>query len=348
MERGSLFRTGLLDGDYQPDITAYYFKQWSEMHMEFHRHDSTEIMYIISGVCRVEVCGGNVKGSVSTVDGVSLKKGEFILIDANVPHRLIVEKESPCRMLNIEFRFAPCKGSFPSLRRYLEDGGDDVAIMTSTAFDYIVMRDPEDIYYTLKSLVLELDRIGHEASAARTGTRQEGTSQVLQAAPGVGVTRRGQGHLGHSQGQAMVRLLFAQLLISLGRLRLEQSSSGQQEYDHYVKQCIGYLHENYDRDILVQDVAGIVNLHPGYLQRIFKNHTGETMMQYLTRLRMDKASMLLLHTDIPVADIADYVGVGSRQYFHALFKKHTGYTPVQYRNSLHAQKDDVVEKSEDF
>lgn len=345
MERGSLFRTGLLDGDYQPEITAFYFKQWNEMHMAFHRHDSTEIMYIISGVCRVEVRSGSAKGSSSKVDGVSLKKGEFILIDANVPHRLIVEKESPCRMLNIEFRFSACKGSYPSLRQYFEDGGEGVAIMASAPFDYIVMRDPEDIYYTLKSLVLELDRIGHEAPAARNGRGEIGKIQHLG---GSAAGMQQHGRLVQGQGQAMVRLLFAQLLISLGRLRQEHSASGQQEYDHYVKQCLNYLHENYDQDIRVQDVAGIVNLHPGYLQRIFKSHTGETLMQYLTRLRMDKAAMLLLHTDIPVADIADYVGIGSRQYFHALFKKHTGYTPVHYRNSLIAQKDDIEIKSEDF
>ncbi|MNJ42535.1 Melibiose operon regulatory protein [compost metagenome] len=311
------------------------------MYMNFHRHDSTEIMYIISGVCRVEVLAGNTKRGSSSADGVSLKKGEFILIDANVPHRLIVEKGSPCRMLNIEFRFSAYKGSYPSLRQYLEDGGEDVAVMTSTPFDYIVMRDPEDIYYTLKSLVLELDRTGHEIPPAGVGPGETADSQALQS------TERRKGSR-QEQGQAMARLLFAQLLISLGRLRLEHSSSGQQDYDFYVKQCIGYLHEHYDQDIRVQDVAGIVNLHPGYLQRIFKNHTGETLMQYLTRLRMDKAAMLLLHTDIPVADIADYVGVGSRQYFHALFKKHTGHTPVQYRNSLDAQKRNDEGTSEDF
>lgn len=200
-------------------------------------------------------------------------------------------------------------------------------MMTASPFDYIVMRDPEGIYYTLKSLVLELDRIGHEVPTARNGRGETGTSQAL-GGPAAGM----QQHDRLVQGQAMVRLLFAQLLISLGRLRQEYSTSGQQEYDHYVKQCLNYLHENYDQEIHVQDVAGIVNLHPGYLQRIFKNHTGETLMQYLTRLRMDKASMLL-HTDIPVADIADYVGIGSRQYFHALFKKHTGFTPVHYRKA---------------
>lgn len=346
MERGSLFRIGLLEGDYQPEITAYYFKQWSEMNMAFHRHDSTEIMYIISGVCRVEIRSRSDKENGSKVEEVSLKKGEFILIDANVSHRLIVEKESPCRMLNIEFRFSASEGSHPSLRQYFVDGGDAVAIMASAPFSYIVMRDPEDIYYTLKSLVLELDRIAHEAPAAAPNGRGEAGRSLALGDPAVGIKQHNR--FVQNQGQAMVRLLFAQLLIALGRLRQEHSTSGQLEYDHYVKQCLNYLHENYDQDIRVQDVAEVVNLHPGYLQRIFKNHTGETLMQYLTRLRVDKASMLLRHTDIPVADIADYVGVGSRQYFHALFKKQTGFTPVQYRNSLHTQKDDIASESEDF
>jgi len=311
MERGSLYRTGLIDGEYQPEFTAYYFKQWDELHMSFHRHDSTEIMYILSGVCRVEV---RTPEHLSPV-GKQLKKGEFILLDAGVPHRLIVERNSPCRMLNIEFRFAPSSGRFPSLRQCLDGAGREVAAMLTRPFHYLVLRDPEEIYRTLKSLVLELDRQHAEEG--------EGDS-------------------------AMVRLLFAELLISLSRLRDEHESGNHQEMDYYVKQCLGYLHENYDREIRVEDAAGIVNLHPGYLQRIFKLHTGETLMQYLTRLRMDKAAMLLLHTNIPVADIADYVGVGSRQYFHALFKKHTGATPIEYRNSLHAQKDAPDTISEDF
>ncbi|WP_155983945.1 helix-turn-helix transcriptional regulator, partial [Paenibacillus sp. 1-18] len=68
--------------------------------------------------------------------------------------------------------------------------------------------------------------------------------------------------------------------------------------------------------------------------RIFKKHTGQTLTAYLTMLRMDKARMLLQQTDIPIQEIADYVGVGSRQYFHMLFKKHTGKTPVEYRSAV--------------
>ncbi|MNB95032.1 Bifunctional transcriptional activator/DNA repair enzyme AdaA [compost metagenome] len=77
-----------------------------------------------------------------------------------------------------------------------------------------------------------------------------------------------------------------------------------------------------------------MNVHPGYLHRIFKAQTGRTLTDYLNLLRMEKAKMLLGQSEIPVAEIADYVGISSRQYFHLLFKKYAGVTPVEYRNSI--------------
>lgn len=77
-----------------------------------------------------------------------------------------------------------------------------------------------------------------------------------------------------------------------------------------------------------------MNVHPGYLHRIFRTHTGQTLTDYLNQLRMEKARMLLGQGEIPVAEIADYVGISSRQYFHLLFKKYSGCTPIEYRNSI--------------
>lgn len=54
MGNGSIFNYNLLIEHYSPRIHAYYFKQWSDFHMAFHQHDSTEIMYVIQGDCMVE------------------------------------------------------------------------------------------------------------------------------------------------------------------------------------------------------------------------------------------------------------------------------------------------------
>lgn len=268
----------------QPHVYAYYFKQWRDFRMpEPHRHESTEIMFVMSGTCRVEVRDS----------AVELKKGEFIVIGYNVPHRLIVENS--CRMLNLEFGFRPGNPGTLSFRQ-LRAGEPELEDLLAEPAPYLVLRDPDDVYHSLKSLVLELD--------AR-GTQVIGLSNVL----------------------------FAQLLIRIARLREEQAADQGRPEDRYVRQSLDFLSQNYDRDIRVTDVASAVNLHPGYLQRIFKSATGRTLIDALTDIRMEKAKMLLKQTNIPVTEIYDYVGIGSRQYFHAVFKKHSNRTPLEYRQS---------------
>ncbi|MFD0670610.1 helix-turn-helix domain-containing protein [Cohnella sp. GCM10027633] len=295
MGTGSLFDAKLRSGRYLPRIFAYYYKQWNGYTMGFHHHDSTEIMYVIQGNCVVEV-----EGVPNQPIEVKLQKGEFIVIDANVPHRLLVEQS--CRMLNAEFGFDAFDGTFPSLME-LADEEPALGELIDSSASHFTLQDPEDVYHALRSLVVELDGQGGDRGV-------------------------------------LVRILLSQVLIRIGRLRAETIALMHQPAEVYVKQCIAYLHQNYDRGIQVKDVAAAVSLHPGYVQRIFKTNTGRTLIEYLTALRMEKAKMLLLNTDIPIADVSEYVGIGSRQYFHAIFKKHAGFTPIDYRRTKDRQQYD--------
>ena len=302
-----LFPERLTNGDYRPVVTAYYFKQWRNYRMSDHTHRSMEIMYVIAGSCTVDVAavgGGNGSGSGGGRHTMTLTKGEFIFLDGNVPHRLLVPDS--CRMLNAEFRFEQASAAeagrlsaFPTTGQL---AGEDEALarLFACSEPFLVLREPHDVYHVLKSLVLELDSPG----------------------------RRG----------VMVQLLLAQLLILIAGLYRERASSGADSQEIYVRRCIEYLHQNYDRMIQIKEIAAHVSLHPAYLQRIFKARTGVPIMEYLTSFRMEKAMMLLRQTDIPVLEIADYVGVGSRQYLHALFKKHTGLTPSEYRRRIDTQR----------
>nr|WP_040925170.1 AraC family transcriptional regulator [Saccharibacillus kuerlensis] len=280
----------MTDGRLQPDFHAYYYKQWTAYRMDYHCHNSTEIMYLMTGSCIVDV-----KTEEGAGKRFALKKGELILLDANVPHRLIVEEGAVCRMLNVEFAFVPTNAECNSATGIGVLAREEPALadLLRSPFASLVLPDPEEVLHTLKSLVLELDQKG------------------------------GQG--------IMVRLLFAELLLRLARLRREQLDSSRQHVHHYIRKAMEYLHQNYDRSIRVEEIAAAVNLHPGYLHRLFKRHTGRTLTDYLNGLRIDKAKMLLSGSAVPIADIADYVGIGSRQYFHLLFRKYGGCTPTEYR-----------------
>jgi AraC family transcriptional regulator, melibiose operon regulatory protein len=193
---------------------------------------------------------------------------------------------------------------------YLKDlvnENNNLAEFLSLNRPYVVLKDPNEIYYTLKNLVLEMDK----------------------KEPGK---------------EIMIQLHLAQLLIQIARMVVEEreKKSEHQQANVYVKKTIEYLHHNYDCDIQVKDIGQAVNLHPGYLHRIFKKQTGSTIMEYLTTLRMEKAKMLLADTDIPVIEISYYIGINSRQYFSLLFKKYTNNTPIGYRKSV---QQDIVKFS---
>jgi AraC-like DNA-binding protein len=284
-----LFPELLMVDDYQPEVNAYYYKEWKAFEMPFHTHEAAEIMYVIDGVCIVELLNERQNSSE-----VTLKKGEFIFLNGSVPHRLLVS--DTCRMLNIEFRFTFSSGMFPSMKQLAEQE-ESLAALFHYTDSFFVLREFQDIHHVLRSLVYELDASSTELNP-------------------------------------MVQILLAQLLIRIARLHQENMTKGATGVQGmYVQQCIEYLQQNYDRNVQVKDVAEAINLHPGYLQRVFKLKTGTSIMSYLNTFRMEKTQMLLRQTEIPISDIADYVGISSRQYLHMMFKKHTGMTPVEYRKS---------------
>ncbi|WP_088105622.1 AraC family transcriptional regulator [Halalkalibacter urbisdiaboli] len=285
MSNFSLCQSKLLVDDFHPKVTAYYFKTLEQFYMDNHTHDDLEIMYVIQGNCVVNV----------EQQPITLKKGDFILLDANLAHQLLVEKGNPCRMLNIEFSFTGKKGIFPSLKELATENKRIVELLTFCD-GYIVLKDANEIYHTLKHLVLELDKKEDEKDV-------------------------------------MVQLHLTQLFIQITRIMIEEKErkNKQQQTNVYIKKVIEYLHHHYDCELRMQVIAEVVNLHPGYLHRIFKKQMGVTVMEYLTGLRIEKAKMLLADTDIPIIDVSSFVGINSRQYFSLLFKKYTLQSPLAYR-----------------
>lgn len=97
-----------------------------------------------------------------------------------------------------------------------------------------------------------------------------------------------------------------------------------------VKLCMRYLHNHHEKKISIPEVAGYCHLHPNYLSAVFRQYTGESIIEYLTRIRIESAQRLL-REDLPVNKVAEMAGFRSECLFYRKFKDITGMTPKTYQ-----------------
>jgi two-component system, response regulator YesN len=95
-----------------------------------------------------------------------------------------------------------------------------------------------------------------------------------------------------------------------------------------------YLRQNYQEDIHLQKIADRFFLSKEYISRKFKQEYNETITDYLTKIRMEKAKELLENPHLKIYEIAYNVGYQNEKYFSKVFKKIVGLTPNEYRNSV--------------
>jgi len=111
-----------------------------------------------------------------------------------------------------------------------------------------------------------------------------------------------------------------------------------------VEALLAELSMSYDQRWTLKQMAEQCGIQRTRLGIIFQKLTGGTPMEYLLRLRMERAKTLLRETDIKIIDIAFECGFGSSQYFANTFKHATGATPSEYRMHYASLTKDEMEK----
>ncbi|MFF2353223.1 GlxA family transcriptional regulator [Kitasatospora sp. NPDC058115] len=94
---------------------------------------------------------------------------------------------------------------------------------------------------------------------------------------------------------------------------------------------LGWLEARLDRPLTLEDIAGHAGLTVRALSRRFRAETGLPPLQYLLRVRIQRAQRLLERGDEPVARIAARTGLGTPANLRHHFQRHTGTTPSIYR-----------------
>lgn len=114
------------------------------------------------------------------------------------------------------------------------------------------------------------------------------------------------------------------ILIEQGKNSIKNDGSLAQRAKHVIEQ-------NYEKDITLGDIADMLHVHKGYLCRVFKEETGENLMQFVINCKIDKAKEMLTGTSLKLYEISEKLGFASPQYFSSVFKRHTNLTPNEFK-----------------
>lgn len=100
-----------------------------------------------------------------------------------------------------------------------------------------------------------------------------------------------------------------------------------------IKKVLLFIQDNYQKKLTVSQLADLLGMNNQYFCRYFKKITGKTLFEYINKLRIDKATELLLKTNIKILNIALECGYENLAYFNKQFKTLKQMTPQEFRKA---------------
>jgi len=99
-----------------------------------------------------------------------------------------------------------------------------------------------------------------------------------------------------------------------------------------IDKIVHLLETHYAEPITIDELAKRIHLTPNYISNLFKAHIGESIIDYLTRIRMKRAIQLLKDESVRIYEVAEQTGYNSTSYFSVVFKNMYGISPKDYRD----------------
>ncbi|MBB5149859.1 MULTISPECIES: helix-turn-helix transcriptional regulator [Ureibacillus] len=102
-----------------------------------------------------------------------------------------------------------------------------------------------------------------------------------------------------------------------------------------VNKVIMYINDELENDLTVESIAQKFHISTSHLSRIFREHVGITLVEYLNVRRVEESQYYLRHTNKSITSISEQFHFCNQSYFTRIFKKYTGVTPKHFRDELH-------------
>lgn len=113
--------------------------------------------------------------------------------------------------------------------------------------------------------------------------------------------------------------------------RFKDSLSTKKSSEVLMMSAQNFIQQNLGADFGIEEISDFLGISCSYFCLLFKNHFGETFVEYLTRQRIETAKFMLSGSEKSITQIGAEVGYQERRYFTKVFQKYTGMTPSEYR-----------------
>lgn len=256
-----------------------------------HIHSYVELNYMYSGSCTQYVNDREIH----------LTKGQFILLDTNVPHSIDIAGKDDI-MINVELDKKYFNTSF--LSRLSNKGIISNFLVKSVLKDsehdnYILFLSEEDT--ELPNIMINLMREFYDPN--------DFSDEIINS---------------------YINLLFTQLMrvykydINNRSIKNSQNNS--------IIDILQYLEDNY-MNATLNSTARFFNYNPTYLSTMIQKATGSSFKQLIQTQKMARAKFLIINSNIPIDDIAHEVGYNNLSFFYKKFSELYGVKPSEYRKS---------------
>ncbi|MDF2961506.1 MAG: response regulator [Paenibacillus sp.] len=122
------------------------------------------------------------------------------------------------------------------------------------------------------------------------------------------------------------------------KFQLEYMKWLQCNNQNIIEKSVRYIEEHYMNDCSLTEVAAFVHLSPSYFSNMFKKEKGESFVNFLTKVRMEKAKVLLSNTGLKIFEVAHSVGYDDPNYFTAVFKHTQHLSPGEFRKMCQKER----------
>jgi AraC-like DNA-binding protein len=150
----------------------------------------------------------------------------------------------------------------------------------------------------------------------------------------------------------LMRLILTEMLIRIKRYltydpqQVMQHPNPLSPTERAVQGVIHYMEKNYYRNLLLEELAGMVPLGTRQFIRIFKKLTNMHFKEYLQELRIQEAKRLLATQEKEIKSVCFEVGFEDLSHFYRVFRKYTGTTPKNYVTGSRPAKPDVIKSNQ--